>query len=172
MTVRQKSTLCLFLVGTLALSALTAPPSARAADDPAFLSFGAGYLDWNRKKDTATEFRAEYRSDSNFLWLKPLGGVTVTSDKSVYAFGGVGIDVFLGRRLVMTPSFAPGYFHRGGGLDLGHKLEFRSQLEIAYRFDNRARLGFAISHMSNASIGKINPGTESAIIYYSIPLGK
>jgi lipid A 3-O-deacylase len=169
---RQKLIHSAFLAGALALSAVIAPPAAKAADDPAFLSIGAGYLDWNRKKNTAAEFRAEYRSDKKLPWFKPLGGVMVTSDKSVYAFAGVGIDVYLGRRLVMTPSFAPGYYHKGSGLDLGHKLEFRSQLEIAYRFDNRARLGFAISHMSNASIGDINPGTESAMIYYSIPLGK
>ena len=40
---------------------------------------------------------------------------------------------------------------QGDGLDLGYGLEFRSQLEIAYRFDNRSRLGVAVSHMSNAS---------------------
>ena len=51
-------------------------------------------------------------------------------------------------------------------------MEFRSQLEIAYRFDDRSRLGLAISHYSNASLGDTNPGTESAMIYYSVPLDK
>ncbi|MBO34284.1 MAG: lipid A 3-O-deacylase, partial [Rhodospirillaceae bacterium] len=30
----------------------------------------------------------------------------------------------------------------------------------AYRFDNRSRLGLAISHYSNASIGDTNPGSS------------
>ena len=74
--------------------------------------------------------------------------------------------MFLGRRIVLTPSFAPGYYHEGSGLDLGHALEFRSQIEFAYRFDDRSRIGVAVSHMSNASIADENPGTESAILYY------
>ena len=72
---------------------------------------------------------------------------------------------------MVTPSFAPGFYDQGDStLDLGHELEFRSQIEFAYRFDNRSRLGVAVSHYSNASIGDENPGTESAILYYSIPL--
>ncbi len=48
-------------------------------------------------------------------------------------------------------------------------MEFRSQIEFAYRFDDRSRLGVAVSHMSNASLGESNPGTESAMLYYSLP---
>ena len=149
--------------------ALCSPDPVRA-DDPDFLSIGGGYFDWNRQKDTAAEFRLEYRSDKKLWIFKPLAGVMGTSDGGFYGYAGIGIDVFLGRRLVVTPSFAPGYYAKGGGHDLGHALEFRSQLEIAYRFDNRSRLGVAVSHMSNASISDENPGTESAILYYSMPI--
>ncbi len=41
-------------------------------DDPAFLSFGAGYYDFNRRKETGAEFRVEYRSDKKFAIFKPL----------------------------------------------------------------------------------------------------
>ena len=53
---------------------------------------------------------------------------------------------------------------------LGHDLEFRSQIEIAYRFDDRARLGLSLSHMSSASIGDKNPGTESIMVTYALPI--
>ena len=142
------------------------------ADDPDFLAFGGGYFDWNRQKAPAAEFRLEYRSDRKLWIFKPLGGIMGTSSGAVYAFAGVGVDVFLGRRLVFTPSFAPGYYEKGSGLDLGHELEFRSQIEFAYRFDDRSRLGLAVSHMSNASITDKNPGTESAILYHSMPLSR
>ena len=142
---------------------------AGRADDPDFLSVGGGYFDWNRQKAPAAEFRLEYRSDYKLWIFKPLGGVMATSDGAFYGYAGIGVDVFLGNRFVVTPSFAPGYYEAGSGLDLGHELEFRSQIEFAYRFDDRSRLGLAVSHMSNASIGEKNPGTESAILYYSIP---
>jgi lipid A 3-O-deacylase len=146
------------------------PSGAAWADDPDFISGGAGYYDWNRQKNTAAEFRAEYRSDYKLWIFKPFGGVMATSDGAFYAYTGLGIDVYLGSRFVITPSIAPGFYAQGGGLDLGYPLEFRSQLEIAYRFDDRSRLGVAISHMSNASIVDENPGTESAVVYYSVPL--
>ena len=146
------------------------PWDAAQADDPDFISGGIGYFDWNRQKSPAAEFRAEYRSDYTLWVFKPFGGIMATSEGAFYAYAGLGIDVFLGNRFVITPSIAPGFYAEGGGLDLGYPLEFRSQLEIAYRFDDRSRLGVAISHMSNASIVDENPGTESAILYYSVPL--
>ena len=79
------------------------------------------------------------------------------------------VDVFLGRRIVTTLSFAPGYYHKGASKNLGYDLEFRSQLEISYRLDDRSRLGLSISHMSNASIGDKNPGTENLMVTYAIP---
>ena len=84
---------------------------------------------------------------------------------------GVLIDLYFGRRIVVTPSFAPHiYFGGDDDLDLDYPLEFRSQLEVAYRLDDRSRLGLAVSHYSNASLGDTNPGTESAMLYYSLPL--
>jgi len=44
-------------------------------------------------------------------------------------------------------------------------------LEFAFRFDDRSRLGLSISHYSNAGLGDSNPGTESLMANYSIPLG-
>ncbi len=152
------------------LFALLAAAAPARADDPAFLSFAAGAFDIG-KDDTAAEFRVEYRHDRRFWIFKPLAGLMATSDGGVYGYAGVGIDMFFGRRWVVTPSFAPGAYEEGSGKDLGHTIEFRSQLEVAYRFDNRARLGLSISHMSNASIGDKNPGEESLMLNYSLPFG-
>jgi hypothetical protein len=165
---RQKIAAILAACGLVVGQGMGASPAW--AGDPAFISFAGGYFDWNRQKNEAAEFRLEYRGSEKFWIFRPLGGVMATTDKGFYAYAGTGIDVFLGRRVVITPSFAPGYYHKGGGLDLGHKLEFRSQLELSYRFDNRSRLGVAVSHMSNASIGDTNPGTEAAMFTYSIPI--
>jgi hypothetical protein len=93
-----------------------------------------------------------------------------TSDGAIYGAAGVLVDVFFGKRVVVTASFGAGYYENGDGKDLGHEIEFRSQIEIGYRFDNRSRLSLAFSHISNASIGEDNPGVEILNVYYSTPL--
>jgi len=143
------------------------------ADDPAFVSVGAGTYDWNRQKDEGVEVRLEYRHDKKYLgFFKPFVAVAATNSSSSFFVGaGVLADIYFGKRLVLTPSFAPHYYRGGNAkLDLDYALQFRSQVELAYRFDDRSRLGVAVSHYSNASLGKTNPGTESAQIYYSIPV--
>ncbi len=160
------------VIAAAATAWMLLPSAAALADDPGFVAFGAGWFDWNRQKKQAGEINLEYRSDKKFWIFKPLAGAMATTTGSFYGYAGVGVDVFFGRRFVVTPSFAPGLYIEGGGHDLGHVIEFRSQAEFAYRFDDRSRLGFAISHISNASIGDNNPGTELFTLYYSAPFSK
>ncbi len=63
-----------------------------------------------------------------------------------------------------------GAYHQGDGEDLGHWIEFRSGLELGFRFDSRERLSLGIAHISNASIGDENPGTEILSLTYAIPI--
>jgi len=144
--------------------------SARA-DDPDFLSLSLGAFDTFDNK-TAAEGRIEYRADRKFWIFKPFSGFMATSDKAIYGYLGVLIDFYFGRRFVITPSFAPGAWSRGDGKDLGHWIEFRSQLEFAYRFDDRSRVAVSISHMSNAGLDSTNPGEESVMLAYAVPFSK
>jgi len=157
-----------------ATAAAIALPSAPArADDPAFLSFGVGAFDFNRQKDQGAEFRLDYRSDYKLGPFKPF--LTAAGVSNGMSFIGVGvlIDVYFGKRFVVTPSFAPTWWQgKTDDLDLGHALEFRSQIEFSYRFDDRSRLGLAVSHSSNASLGDTNPGTETILVNYSVPIRK
>jgi lipid A 3-O-deacylase len=149
---------------------LIGAPRAAIADDPDFISFSAGWFDFNRQKDQGAEFRLEYRSDFTFLFLKPFVALAGASSGHGFVGAGVLFDTYWGKRVVTTLSFAPHVYIGGDSdLDLGHTVEFRSQAEIAYRFDDRSRLGLAISHYSNASLGSSNPGTETLSLYYSIP---
>lgn len=139
-------------------------------DDPAFLSFSVGYFDANERDEDAVDLRFEYRHDERLWIFKPWFGIEATSDLSVWGGGGVLIDLYFGRRFVVTPSFGAGGYIKGNGKDLGSAIEFRSQIEAAYRFDDRSRLGVALSHISNASIGSDNPGVEIVSLYYHMPL--
>lgn len=152
----------------MAVAAFVAGPAR--AEDPAFLAVSAGYYDINDDYD-AFEGRVEYRHDRKFWIFKPFAGVMATSDEAVHGYAGVLVDIYFGRRWVLTPSFAPGLYRDGDGKDLGGTIQFRSQLELSYRFDDRSRLGLSVNHISNASIYDSNPGTESVAITYAIPLG-
>ena len=143
------------------------------ADDPSLLTLGVGAFDFNREKDQGMELRVDYRSDKKIWEFKPfLTGAIVTNGMSFFG-AGLLLDVYFGNRFVATPSIAPTWWHGASDdLDLGHGLEFRSQIEFAYRFDDRSRFGLAVSHSSNASIGDTNPGTESLMLNYSYPFEK
>ena len=74
-------------------------------------------------------------------------------------------------RIVLTPSLAVGLYDNGHDRDLGTPFpEFRSAVELAYRFDDRSRVGVMFNHISNAGLGKVNPGTEQLMLSFSYPL--
>lgn len=156
------------MLATAVLAVLFYSPAAMA-DDPDYLVIGGGWYDFN-DNEQAFDFRAEYRSDYKLLgFAKPWVGIEATSDQAAYGVGGILVDLYFGRRWVFTPSFGVGAYADGSGKDLGHMIEFRSQVEFGYRFDDRSRVSLAVSHISNASLGDINPGSEIATFYYHIP---
>ena len=143
--------------------------SARAGDDPSFIAFHVGGYDVNDDQ-TAGQLNIEYRSNWDEWYVKPFGGVMGTTDAAVYGYAGFMLDIYFGRRIVLTPNVAVGVYSDGDGKDLGSAMEFRSGVEMAYRFDSRTRLGFAFHHISNASISDNNPGTETLTLVLSLPL--
>ena len=161
----------LWLLSAFTLAtAVVAPPAS--AEDPSFISVGVGWFDINDNED-ALDLRVEYRSKAKiFDLVKPWVGVEITSDIAAYGVAGILADIFFGRRFVLTPSFGVGVYADGDGKDLGSAVEFRSQIELGYRFDDRSRLSFAFSHISNAHLTDQNPGSEIATIYYHIPLDR
>lgn len=165
----RRFTAILMAICVLGGACAMAPPAR--ADDPAFVTLGGGWFDLNRKQKEAGEFRAEYWSDYKLWFLHPFAGAMLTTTDSGYGYAGLRADLFFGRRWVVSGAEAVGAYARGDGKNLGDVLEFRSEAEFAYRFDDRGRLGLAFYHISNAGFGKINPGTEILSLFYAIPLG-
>jgi len=92
--------------------------------------------------------------------LSPITGALLTADSAAYIYTGVQAQYNLGK-LKFTPSFAPGLYSKGDGKDLGHILEFKSELQISVDFVSNSQLGFSYNHLSNASLGNKNPGANS-----------
>lgn len=148
-----------------------------AAPPPRLLSFGIGVFDILRERHRTCEFEVEYKfllrcftSPWQFLDFRPLVGVMCTANESLFAYGGLNFDLLFWDRLLIAPGFAAGYYSQGCGKNLGYSIEFRSGIEFAYQFIDGHRLGIHFYHLSNASLGSRNPGEESLVIYYDIPI--
>jgi hypothetical protein len=143
--------------------------------DPSRIALGAGAFNVlpDTKKDhshAAALLWGEYRF-GDVLWvLAPFLGAWGTGDGAFYGYLGFGFDINFGGSWVLTPSIAGGYFYRGDGLNLGSWWEFRTGAELDYRFENLSRLGIAFYHLSNAGLGKKNPGAQSVTLVYTVPL--
>jgi lipid A 3-O-deacylase len=142
--------------------------------DPPRIAIGGGAFDVLpdrvRPGNGATGLAlGEYRF-GDVLWiLAPFVGVFGTGKGAFYGYGGFGFDINFSERLVVTPSTAVGYFTHGTGIDLGAHTEFRSGAEFAYRFEDLRRVGVGFYHISNAGIGKHDPGAEFVTFVLTMP---
>tara|TARA_B100000676_G_C17674997_1_gene628390 strand:- start:192 stop:704 length:513 start_codon:yes stop_codon:yes gene_type:complete len=92
--------------------------------------------------------------------LSPITGAMITADNATYMYTGIQANYKLGS-LNFTPSFTPGYYNQGDGKDLGHELEFKSEVQLSLELPKDTQLGFSYNHLSNASLGEKNPGANS-----------
>ena len=92
--------------------------------------------------------------------LSPITGLLFTADNAGYLYTGIQAQYKLGV-VNFTPSFTPGLYYEGDGKDLGHLIEFKSELQISLDLSTTSELGFSYNHISNASLGDKNPGANS-----------
>ena len=92
--------------------------------------------------------------------LSPISGAMITADNATYFYTGVQANYKIGS-LNLTPSFTPGYYNAGDGKDLGHALEFKSEVQLSLELPKDSQFGFSYNHLSNASLGDKNPGANS-----------
>lgn len=92
--------------------------------------------------------------------ISPITGALVTADSAAYVYTGVQANYKLGK-INFIPSFTPGLYSKGNGKDLGHIIEFKSELQISLDLFSNSQLGFSYNHLSNASLGTKNPGANS-----------
>ncbi len=164
---RILAAMCLF---ALVVHHAKAQEIALADQAPATLSVWGGEFDSVQRRNSAAEFGAEYRSSTMLWYLQPMAGVMHTANGATDAFAGVGIDVVLWDHLLFRPSFAPSLYARGNAKDLGGSVQFRSAAELAYRFDDDQSLGATFYHLSNAGLASKDPGEQSLVVIYTLPV--
>lgn len=142
------------------------------ADNIDYLSVSGGCFDPMRQGHRSFETRVEYRPSFNLQTIRPIFGAAWIFNGSAYLYSGVGVDLFFTKKLYLSPNIAAGIYIEGSGKKLGYPLEFRSSAEIGWRFENHYKIAIQICHVSNASLGKTNPGCESLAFTLYFPINK
>ena len=129
------------------------------------LNFFTGNFDFSDDKQKAILIGFQHQDENlhrnTFLGnISPITGGFITDNSAAYIYTGIEWNVDLGA-MVFTPSFAPGLYHEGDGKDLGHVLEFKSEVQLSYKTSEKSSLGVSYNHVSNASLGDKNPGANS-----------
>ena len=140
------------------------------SQDKNYIALSSAVFDILQQSRPSFEGRVEFRFSKIDWKMKPFGGIMANTNGAVHLFSGFYIDIPIASFLFITPSFAPGLYHKCDSKNLDFALEFRSQIEVSYVFSNHSRIGFSFNHISNASFGDENPGVESLALTYVIPL--
>ena len=125
----------------------------------------SGMFDFSDDGAKSTLFGFQHQNEelkrNSFLGtLSPITGGMITADNAVYLYTGVQADYDLGL-LKLTPSFTPGIYNQGDGKDLGHIIEFKSEIQLSMDLSKNSMFGMSYNHISNASLGSKNPGANS-----------
>ena len=128
-------------------------------------SFYSGMFDFSDDGQRAALFGMQHQNESlireSFLGtISPVTGFMLTENNAAYAYTGVQAHYKLGK-LNIVPSFAPGIYGEGNGKDLGHILEFKSEVQLSLDLSSNSELGISYNHISNASLGDKNPGANN-----------
>tara|TARA_Y100000590_G_scaffold149730_1_gene171987 strand:+ start:452 stop:970 length:519 start_codon:yes stop_codon:yes gene_type:complete len=129
------------------------------------LNFYTGMFDFSDDGQKAALFGVQHQNENlireSFLGkISPVTGFMLTENNAIYGYTGIQAYYDLGK-LNFTPSFTPGLYKQGDGKDLGHTIEFKTELQFSLDVFSDSELGFSYNHISNASLGEKNPGANS-----------
>ena len=142
-----------------------------ADDNNHQFNFFTGNFDFSDDKQAAVLVGLQHQNenlkrDTLIGKISPITGGFITENSAIYIYTGFEWNVDMGA-LTFTPSFAPGLYHEGDGKDLGHVLEFKSEIKLALEIFDNSKIGYSYSHISNNDWGDINPGTDNQQITFS-----
>ena len=129
------------------------------------LNFYTGMFDYSDHEQRAMLFGIQHKNEDlqrkTFLGnLSPITGGFFTENSAAYVYSGVEWNFDLGK-IDFTPSFAPGLYGKGDGKDLGHILEFKTEVQASLDISKNSSFGLSYNHISNASLGDKNPGANN-----------
>jgi lipid A 3-O-deacylase len=160
----MKKIFCYLLIPFFLFFAPAISEEKERGDDHQFNLF-SGSFDFSDHKQKALLVGFQHQNEmlkrDTFLGsLSPITGGFLTENSASYVYTGVEWNFDLGP-INFTPSFAPGLYGEGNGKDLGHILEFKTEVQASYNLSEKSSIGMSYNHISNASLGDKNPGANS-----------
>jgi hypothetical protein len=160
-----KITVGIFLFFIFFLSLPLKSDDLRKLTDPHEYNFYTGIFDFSDEGKKSTLVGIQHQNenlyrDSFFGTISPVTGFLITGDSATYLYTGIQAEYNIGK-INLTPSFTPGLYAQGDGKDLGHLVEFKSEVQLSFDLLKNSELGFSYNHISNASLGDKNPGANS-----------
>ena len=134
------------------------------------INFYSGMFDFSDDGQRALLFGLQHQNEnlireSVLGEISPVTGFFLTENQAAYLYTGIQAHYNLGD-LDFTPSFTPGLYHEGDGKDLGHVIEFKTEVQFSINTSADTKFGFSYNHVSNASLGSKNPGANSYIFNF------
>ncbi len=114
----------------------------------------------------------EIRLPQHWHGIHPYVSFNLTDDQIWFLGGGFIKHFTLSPQVRLTIGTGPFYYQNEARRDLGLDLEFYSFAELTRELTRDQRLGLRIGHLSNAGLGRRNPGSETISIVYTRPLEK
>ena len=149
----------------IAVSAILALSNAAPAQELAF-SLGVRETDGNRD----AELYVRRMEDERALGLSLVYGAAITDAGAVWAGVGLAGRIETSNGWFVGGSFMPGAYSRGDGPDLGHTLQFRTDVEAGIQLGRSSQISIGLDHTSNGGLGDSNPGSNSIFLRYSVGL--
>ena len=147
------------------------PINAEENNSTSQYNFYTGNFDFSDDKQKAILFGFQHQNTTlerqTFLGkVSPITGAFITENSAAYVYTGVEWNYDMGGKMTFTPSFAPGLYNQGDGKDLGHVLEFKTEIQASYAMSESSSMGVSYNHISNASLGDKNHGANSYMFNY------
>ena len=168
---------------------LTAPPPAAVAAPPvtppvpevrtvevqpentSFFGLSVGLYNSLTHSNAAVAFNAEWQPGTKIVGrLQPLFGAMATTKGAMLGYAGIGVPFDLTDHVFLMPSLSFGAYRAGDDYDLHRHIVARPGIELAYKFDDKSRLGLNFDVLSNMRSPQARDRSEMIALTYTMPL--
>lgn len=154
-------------------TATTTPKDRVVSVQPnsSFFGLSVGFYDAFTHDKLTTSFNMEYQAGVRVIGvLQPIFGAMITTQGTVYGYGGVGAPIDVTDRIFLMPSIAVGGYSEGDGYDLQESIAYRVGTELGWKLKNNSRISLNAHVITNGKSLDRKDRTEVIGISYTTPL--
>ena len=140
-------------------------------ENTSFFGLSVGLYNSLTHSNAAVAFNAEWQPGTKIVGrLQPLFGAMATTKGAMLGYAGIGVPFDLTDHVFLMPSLSIGAYRPGDDFDLHRHIVARPGIELAYKFDDKSRLGLNFDVMSNMRSPQARDRSEMIALTYTMPL--